>query len=268
LTTGSEPRETWASGNAYEQYIGRWSRPIAREFIAWLGAPRGKRWLEIGCGTGALSTVILELAEPALVEACDPSESHVSHARNALRDRRIKFSTGTVESLDLPADSVDVIVSGLVLNFMPDPAQGLAEMLRIARKGGTVAAYVWDYAGKMELVRYFWDAASSIDPASAALDEGNRFPLCRPYPMKKAFASAGIAGTEISPIDIRTKFESFEDYWVPFLGGQGPAPGYAMSLPEEERMLLRERLRERLPIAVDGSILLTARAWAIKGMKK
>ena len=86
--------------------------------------------------------------------------------------------------------------------------------------------------------------------------------------MKKAFASAGIAGTEISPIDIRTKFESFEDYWVPFLGGQGPAPGYAMSLPEEERMLLRERLRERLPIAVDGSILLTARAWAIKGMKK
>ena len=135
MTTGSEPRETWASGNAYEQYIGRWSRPIAREFIAWLGAPRGKRWLEIGCGTGALSTVILELAEPALVEACDPSESHVSHARNALRDRRIKFSTGTVESLDLPADSVDVIVSGLVLNFMPDPAQGLAEMLRIARKG-------------------------------------------------------------------------------------------------------------------------------------
>jgi hypothetical protein len=130
-----------------------------------------------------------------------------------------------------------------------------------------VAAYVWDYAGRMELIRQFWDAAAALDPAAAGLDEGRRFPLCRPGPLAALFAGAGLAGVATRPIDVPTRFADFDDYWSPFLGGQGPAPGYAMSLDPQRRSALREALRARLPAAADGSIALTARAWAVKGVR-
>ena len=159
---------------------------------------------------------------------------------------------------------MDVVVSGLVLNFVPDPAAGLAEMRRTATTGATIAAYVWDYAGKMELMRYFWDTAVELNPDAHRLDEGVRFPLCRPEALKDAFEGAGLGEIEIAPIDIDTRFPNFNDYWAPFLGGQGPAPSYAMSLDESSRARLRDRLRERLRTQGDGSISLVARAWATK----
>ena len=159
-----------------------------------------------------------------------------------------------------------MVVSGLVLNFVPDQRAALAEMARVTGKGGTIAAYVWDYAGKMELMRFFWDAAVELDPGAAKMDEGIRFPLCRPEALEKLFAGAGLKGVEVTPIDIPTPFANFDDYWQPFLGGQGPAPAYAMSLDETARARLRDRIRERLPIQADGSISLTARAWAVRAM--
>lgn len=128
-----------------------------------------------------------------------------------------------------------------------------------------VAAYVWDYAGKMELMRYFWDAAVALDPAAYELDEGRRFPVCQPEPLAKLFAEAGLHRVEVRPIDVPTDFRDFDDYWSPFLGGQAPAPGYAMSLSEEGRAKLRERIRSKLPIAEDRAIHLIARAWAVRG---
>jgi SAM-dependent methyltransferase len=157
------------------------------------------------------------------------------------------------------------VVSGLVLNFVPDPVQAVQEMTRVTRPRGRVAAYVWDYAGRMELMRWFWDAAAALDPAAVELDEGRRFGLCQPEPLARLFQDAGLVEVGVRPIQVPTRFRGFDDYWMPFLGGQGPAPGYAMALDETQRAALREELRARLPVAADGSISLVARAWAVGG---
>jgi hypothetical protein len=137
----------------------------------------------------------------------------------------------------------------------------------VARAGGTVGAYVWDYGDGMEMIRSFWDAAVALDPAAAELDEGPRFPLCRPGPLRGLWEEAGLRAVEVRGIAVPTRFRDFDDFWEPFLGGQGPAPGYCLALPPERREALRERLRRALPAAADGSLELSARAWAVKGLK-
>jgi SAM-dependent methyltransferase len=258
--------DSWASGSAYEAYVGRWSRPVARQFVDWIGRPPGGRWLDVGCGTGALAEVVLAVADPSEVVGVDPSEAHVDHARQRVDDTRATFEVGNALALPGGDNHFDAVVSGLVLNFIPDPAAGLAEMVRVAAPGAVVAAYVWDYAGDMQLMRHFWDAAVALDPAARELDEGVRFPLCRPEPLQALFDEAGLSGVEVRPIDIPTVFSNFDDYWTPFLSGQAPAPGYNMSLPEDRRAALRDRIRASIPTAGDGSISLTARAWAVKGV--
>ena len=161
----------------------------------------------------------------------------------------------------------DVVVSGLVLNFVPLPERMLAEMARALTPGGMLALYVWDYAGKMQLLRHFWDAAAALDPEAVELDEGRRFPICHPERLAELFRGAGLEKVETRPIDVPTHFRDFDDYWQPFLGGQGPAPGYAQALSEARRAALRERLRAALPAAIDGSIPLVARAWAVCGTR-
>jgi hypothetical protein len=156
------------------------------------------------------------------------------------------------------------VVSGLVLNFVADVDVALAEMARVTRRGGAIGAYVWDYAGKMDLLRFFWEAAVELDPAAASLDEGVRFPLCHPDALARRFAAAGLSTVEVGAIDIVTRLESFDDYWTRFLGGQGPAPGYVLSLEPSARARLRDRIRTLLPILADGSIELTARAWTVR----
>jgi SAM-dependent methyltransferase len=255
--------DTWERGDPYEQYVGRWSRQVAPRFLSWLARPAGERWLDVGCGTGALCASILEHCAPASVTGVEPSDGFIGSARQNLAARAV-LHKGSADSLPLEEGSVDAVVCGLVLNFVPDPRRALTEMRRVARDGGCIAAYVWDYAGKMELMRHFWDAAVALDASAAKLDEGKRFPLCRPDALLQAFASAGLGRAEVTPIDIPTRFESFDDYWQPFLGGQGPAPAYAMSLDESRRAQLRDRLRDRLPRDADGSIALVARAWAVK----
>ncbi len=261
----NEVSDTWERGSPYEKYVGRWSRQVAPLFLSWLGIPAGRRWLDVGCGTGALCATIVDRCSPASVAGVEPSEGFLKTARDNLANRAA-LDQGSATAIPLDDASLDVVVSGLVLNFVPDQRAALAEMARVTGKGGTIAAYVWDYAGKMELMRYFWDAAVDLDANAAKMDEGPRFPLCRPEALEKLFADAGLKGVEVKPIDIPTRFTSFDDYWQPFLGGQGPAPAYAMSLDEAVRARLRERIRERLPTAADGSISLIARAWAVRAV--
>jgi SAM-dependent methyltransferase len=254
--------DPWASGDAYEPYVGRWSRRVAPEFLVWLDVPPGRRWLDVGCGTGALSTAILDGCGPTQVVGIDPSPAHVDWAVAHVSDARARFEVA--DAAHLPPLRVDVAVAGLVLNFVPDPGAAVRAMAGAAA-GGTVAAYVWDYAEKMEMVRHFWDAAVALDPRAVELDEGVRFPICRPDPLAGLWHDAGLAEVAVRAIDVPTVFRDFEDYWTPFLGGQAPAPAYAMSLDHDARGALRERIRAGLPIASDGSIHLVARAWAVRG---
>ena len=256
---------SWADGARYEAYVGRWSRPVAREFVAGLGVPAGRRWLDVGCGTGVLTGVVLDLAEPAAVRGIDRSAAFVRHATAHVPDPRAGFRTGDAGQLPFADASFDAVVSGLVLNFLPDPAAAVAEWRRVAAAGAVVAAYVWDYAGGMQLMRLFWDAAARVDPAGAGLDEGARFPLCAPEPLRRVFTGAGLADVITGSVQVPTVFAGFDDYWTPFLGGTGHAPAYVATLGDGPRAALRDELRRRLPEADDGSIALTARAWTVRG---
>lgn len=258
--------QLWATGEAYEPYVGRWSRLVAPEFIRWLDPAPAQDWIDVGCGTGELSEAILRDAAPRSVRGIDPSEGFIAYAKNRLLDDRITFTNG--HALDLPyRDSAsDIVVSGLVLNFVPDPAAAIAEFARVTRTGGTIALYVWDYAGEMQMMRYFWDAAADLDPATKDLDEGNRCSFCNPGALKDLFAGAGLQHIEARAIDVPTVFADFDDYWSPFLSGQAPAPRYAMSLNDARRVKLRDLIRERLPVTEEG-IALIARAWAVRGLR-
>ncbi|MGH8667285.1 MAG: class I SAM-dependent methyltransferase [Burkholderiales bacterium] len=256
--------DTWERGNPYERYVGRWSRKVAPPFLSWLGARPGLRWLDVGCGTGTLCAAIVDLCTPDRVSGIDPSEGFLATARDHLGDRAELRQAGAT-AIPLDDACVDVVVSGLVLNFIADPNAALREMKRVLAPGGTIAGYVWDYAGKMDLMRHFWNAAAALDSHAVALDEGVRFPLCHPDALRDLFARAGLNAIDVTAIDIATPFESFDDYWQPFLGGQGPAPAYAMSLDEAARARLRDRIQSRLPMSADGSIALMARAWCIRG---
>jgi SAM-dependent methyltransferase len=267
MNNQTDPKEVWASGDYYEPYVGRWSRLVAREFIPWLAVPENSRWLDVGCGTGALSQTILEMSQPKKLKGIDRSEGYVEFLLSHLNDPRAEFEVANAQTLPFGRETFDVAVSGLVLNFVPHPDRMIAEMTRVVCKGGMIGLYVWDYAGKMQMMRHFWNAVTALDPAARDLDEGKRFPLCNPDPLRNLFHNAGLIQIEVHPIDICTDFKNFDDYWNPFLGGQGPAPGYAMSLNEEQRTRLRQRIYNSLPFALDGSIPLTARAWAVRGIK-
>jgi SAM-dependent methyltransferase len=258
------PSDSWSQGDPYERYVGRWSLPVAREFLDWLALPPALRWLDVGCGTGALTVAIREKCQPSRLTGVDPSDAFLQKASARLQGHAI-FNVASALELPLHDADVDVAVSGLALNFFPDPARGLHEMRRVTTRGGTIAAYVWDYAGKMEFMRHFWDAALEMSSAARALDEGSRFPLCRPEALQRLFQEAGLTNVHVRSIDTPTRFADFDDFWLPFLGGQGPAPAYVMSLDETARHELRDRLRRRLPVESDGTIALIARAWAIRG---
>lgn len=257
--------DPWESGNPYEFFMGRWSRPVAHNFLQWLSIAEHRCWLDVGCGTGVLSLSILNKTAPQEILAVDASEAFIVFAQQTHPDPRLRFQVGDARKLPAETGYFDVVVSGLALNFIPDPHVALTEMARTTRAGGVVAIYVWDYAEKMQMLRYFWDAVRVIDPAAKDLDEGVRFPLCQPAALEALFQEAGLKQVEVGAIDVPTVFRDFDDYWLPFLGGQGPAPGYVMSLSHEQRTALEERLRTMLPVRSDGAIALMARAWSVRG---
>jgi SAM-dependent methyltransferase len=236
---------------------------VASRFVDWL-APRPEgRWLEVGCGTGALTETILRAGAPASVRGVDPSTDYVQYARTRIADARVELSVG--DALGLPDGAFDYTVSGLVLNFIPRPADGLQEMKRVTRPEGCIAAYVWDYSSGMEMLRYFWDAARKLDEEAASLDEGVRFPICDPDSLRSLWIGADLRDVAVVPMAVDTTFRDFEDFWLPFLGGQGPASIYTMSLAGSARQELKSLLREQLPVRNDGSIELCARAWGVRG---
>jgi SAM-dependent methyltransferase len=263
MSSTTARHDAWSAGESYERYMGRWSRLVAARYLDWLGAPENAAWLDLGCGTGALTQAILARCEPWSVIAIDPSEGFVNHARATIADQRARFEVGDAQKLSLPDASVDVAASALALNFVPDKVAALRELRRVTRPGGLISFYVWDYpGGGMGFMNAFWKAAIALDPSAAELGEGRRFPFCSVDGLTALCAEAGLTAVTVAPIEIETRFASFEDLWQPFTLGAGPAPGYCVSLPEEKRAALKERLKQDVGGA--GPISFTARAWGVK----
>lgn len=253
----------WGSSGAYERYMGRWSRKVAPPFLDWLDPLAQMNWADIGCGTGVLTSLVADRYAPAALTGIDAAEPLISAAKQSHPD--IGFHVGDALNLDIAENTLDYAISALLLNFLPDQLGFLSEMHRVLRPGGTAALYVWDYAGHMQIMRYFFDAARELDVKSMDFDDGINAPICRPQPLREAFDAAGFVNIETTAIDIPTPFANFDDYWAPFLGGTGSAPKYCASLDKDLRGKIRDSIRARLPTGPDGEILLAARAWAVSG---
>ena len=262
----SARHDAWSAGENYERYMGRWSRLIAVRYLDWLSAPECATWLDLGCGTGALTQTILARCNPRSVVAIDQSAGFVAHARATTQDERARFEVGDAQKVPLPDASVDAAASALALNFVPDGIAALHELKRVVRAGGLVSFYVWDYpGGGIGFVRAFWNVAIALDEAAADLGEGLRFPFCTPEGLMVLCREAGWPAVTVAPIEIETRFASFADYWEPFTLGGGPAPGYCVSLSEEKRAALKERLMQQ--VGGTGPLSFTARAWAVKTVR-
>lgn len=255
----------WSSGASYDAYVGRWSRLVAADFVGWLDRPPGARWLDVGSGTGALAEAVLTAAAPTDVVGVDASPDFVAHAAATVPDPRVRFGVGDARALPVEDGWFDVAVSGLMLNVVAQRTAVLAEMRRAVGSAGVVAAYVWDYPVRMQLMSAYWDAVLDLDLADPTTTEAVRFGFCRPESLRTMFAAAGLTAVDTTEIVVPTPFRDFDDFWSPFLNGTGTAPGHLAALPADQQLALRDTVRERLPVADDGSIALTARAWAVRG---
>ena len=258
--------DSWASGDHYEKFMGRWSNLISQKFLAWLAIPYGRTWLDLGCGTGSLTKLILEKCKPKKVISIDSSSEFINYSKQSIINPDVHFQIGLAENLKLESNSIDIAVSGIMLNFVPQPEKVIAEMKRVTNPGGSIGIFVWDYSNGMEMLRYFWDAAVELNIKAKDFDEGLRFPLCKEGQLESLIKESGLDEVVSLPIEETINFKNFDDYWLPFLGNVGPAPSYVMSLNEYDKQKLKNKLVESLPINKDGSISLKIKAWAVKGI--
>jgi SAM-dependent methyltransferase len=263
--TGAQ-RGMFSAGDAYERFMGRWSRELAPLLVQFAGVRNGDDVLDVGSGTGALTVAVAAVAPSSHIIGIDPSAAYVALAQARHPGDRVRFEVGDARRLRLRDGSFDRTLSLLVLNFVPDPAKALNEMIRVTRPGGTVAAAVWDYGEDMKMLRLFWDEAGALNAGADARDE-RRMPLCHRGELAALWREHGLKDVSEQPLTIQTRFVSFDDYWLPFLEKQGPAGTCVGALPEPEREELRVRLRKRLlRDRPDGPIVLAARAWAVRGI--
>jgi ubiquinone/menaquinone biosynthesis C-methylase UbiE len=264
-STGAQDR-TFSAGDAYERFMGRWSRELAPLLVKFAGVRDGDAVLDVGSGTGALTAAVAAAAPSSRVIGIDPSAPYVAFAQRRHPGDRVRFEVGDAQQLRFLNGSFDRTLSLLVLNFIPDPAKALDEMTRVTRPGRTVAAAVWDYGQGMEMLRIFWDEAIALSPAMGARDE-RHMPLSRKEELAELWREHGLQDVLEETLTIQTRFVSFDDYWSPFLEKQGPAGEYVASLSATERDQLRLRLRRRLlGDGPDRPIVLTARAWSVRGI--
>jgi SAM-dependent methyltransferase len=255
----------FSESEAYERFMGRWSRQLAVPFVAFAGVQPGDDVLDVGSGTGALTAAVLAETDSGRVVGIDPSSAYVDYARTRTKSERVTFEEGDGQQLRFPAGEFDKTLSLLVINFIPDPSKAVTEMTRVTRPGGVVAAAVWDYGDGMEMLRAFWDEAVALDPSSESRDE-RHMPLSRPGELTTLWRQRGLADVVETPLVIELSFDSFDDFWSPFLERQGPAGAYVASLSNARQQMLRDRLRKRLAADPGSSFRLTARAWAVKGV--
>ena len=257
-----------SNGESYDNFMGRWSKLVAPEFVGWLGVERDKRWLDLGCGTGVLTRAILESASPTLVRGIDPTEDYIAYARdNFIADSRASFSNGGHQDLHSLGETFDVVVAGLMLNFADNPEDAVSAMRSVAVDNGVIGAYVWDYNQKMDALRHFWEAVVELDSNASPFHESRRFKINDFRALEQFFQTAGVRDIETHAIEVSIVYSSFDEYWIPFSGGQGPAGVYFTSLDKSKRVELEKIMKQRIITDSNGAFKLEARAMAIKGRK-
>jgi SAM-dependent methyltransferase len=243
--------------DAYLRFMGRYSEQLAAGFADLAGAGPGQRLLDVGCGPGALTAELVRRAGAEVVSGVEPSRSFAAAVRERLPGADIQV--GNAEDLPYPADAFDAALAQLVVHFMADPVQGLREMRRVARPGGTVAACVWDHAGDRGPLSTFWLAVRETDPDAA--DESN-LAGARDGDLARLFGEAGLTAIEASTLTVQVRYASFDHWWEPYTLGVGPAGAYVAKLSSERRMALQDQAKRLLPT---GPIEITAVAWAATG---
>ena len=255
----------FSEAEAYERFMGRWSERLAPLFVAFFEARDRDDILDVGSGTGSLSLAIANATQTGRIVGIDLAEEYVAYATERTKSRRVQYEVGDAQKMRFPDGSFDRTAALLVVNFIPDRRRAVREMMRVTRTGGVVAACVWDYSEAMEMLRFFWDEAVALDPTAEPRDE-RHMPLSKQGELTALWTEEGLERVEERELIISLEFESFDDYWKPFLDGQGPAGAYVASLSAARQKELAERLRRRLlGDRQDGPITLKARAWAAKG---
>ncbi len=251
-----------APADAYDDFMGRYARPLARPFADFAGVGPGLRVLDVGSGPGALTETLAQLVGPESVAAAEPSPAFAVACAERFPDADVREAPA--EQLPWDDETFDVALSQLVVNFMDDPAAGLREMTRVVRPGGAVAACTWDGGGRMGMLSAFWDAALALDPSAPAEGPQARFPDS--WSLQELWAGGGLDQVTTDALDVSCSFKGFDDFWQPFTAGVGPAGAYCASLEPGERAALREECRRRLG-GPQRPFRLPARAWAVRGRR-
>lgn len=248
-------------GVAYEQYMGKWSQLAGEAFLDWLAPSPGLRWLDVGCGNGAFTEMLVERCAPVAVHGIDPSEEQLAYAQTRPSLHGVQFQLGDAMAQPFSDNAFDVAVMPLVIFFVPDPARGVAEMARVVRPGGTVAAYAWDMLGggfPYELLRAEMHALGIAVPAPPSPDAS------RMDAMRNLWADAGLVSVEMREITVQRTFADFNDYWTTILGGPSVGPKLA-AMAAKDLVLFKTRIRANLSVDASGRIVCSARANAVKG---
>ncbi len=256
-------------GAAYEQLMGRWSRRLAEPFLDFVGAAAGERVLDVGCGTGSLASALVRRCPVAEVCGVDLSAAYIAHARAAQPDPKIRYEPGDACALGFADASFDRVLSLLLLHFVPNASAAIAEMRRVARPGATVAAAVWDARGGFVANRIFFDTAAALDAKGGEQRRARNYtrPMTRPGELVDAWRAAGLQDVRGTTLAIRMEYASFDDYWAPCEGKDGPGAEYLASLGAAERAALRDAVkRAYVDGEADGPRSYAALAWAVKGV--
>jgi ubiquinone/menaquinone biosynthesis C-methylase UbiE len=249
----------------YDDFMGRWSRQVATQFLDWVGIERSLSWLDVGCGAGMLAQTVIKNCAPSSVTGADPLEKSIAAAKQHPDNEKIQFEIGDAQDLPFEDSKFDAVVSGLMIKFVPDKVKAIGEMKRVARPGSVIALYDWDMDSNMNTTRHFWSAVADVIPDRTEDRSTDRTPMTEIDSIAKMFEAAGVKAVQQSTISFTTHFRDLDDYWDPITRNSQNVGRFYQTMTEEQREAVHQRLKQILPFADDGSISFESRAVAVKG---
>lgn len=250
----------------YDNFMGRWSRQVASQFLDWIQPGQNLSWLDVGCGAGMLAQTVARNCAPSIVTGADPLEKSITAAKQHPDNKGIRFEVGDAQDLPFEDTTFDAVVSGLMIKFVPNKVKAIGEMKRVARPGSVIALYDWDMDSNMNTTRHFWGAVADIIPERMEDRATNRTPMTEIDSIAQIFEAASVTKVQQNTISFTTQFRDLEDYWQPITKNSQNVGRFYQTMTEDQRNAVRERLKQTLPFAKDGSISFESRAVAVKGL--